>query len=520
MGWEESYTRLRSERELTPDDLGRLAEAAYMLGREDEHLRALERAYQAHLDAGAARAAARCAFWSGLTLLLRGEAARANGWFGRAERLLERERDDCVERGYLLVPALLAQVGRDDEAACATAAQAAAIGERFGDRDLVALVVQEQGHALVRLGRVEQGLRLIDETMVAVVAGELSPIVTGLIYCNTIAFCQGALELGRAREWTDALAEWCERQPDMVAHTGVCLVHRAEILELAGDWDVALEEARRAGERFDPASADAGHAAYRQAEVHRVRGDLAAAERAYREASRCGFEPQPGIALLRLAQGREDAAAGGIRRALSEATDPLRRLRLLPACVQIMLAAGDGAAARAASDELEQLAARHDSGMARALAAHAAGAVALAEGDAGAALTALRRACRTWQELGVPYEAARARVLVALACRRLGDEDAAALELEAAGDTFARLGAADDTAPVRTDAPHGLTPRQLEVLRLVAAGQTNREIAAALVISEHTVARHVQNILATLRLRSRTAAGAFAFEHDLLRGQK
>ena len=525
--WEDAYWSFSSadaRSGLGGDDLDRLAEAAYMLGRDDDYLRALERAYHAHVEAGAVRRAVRSAFWAGLKLLLRGEAARANGWFGRAERLLDRDGVDCVERGYLLIPAMLACVGRDDEAVCATAAEAAAIGERFGERDLVALVVEEQGHALVRLGRVEQGLRLIDETMVAVVAGELSPIVTGLVYCNTIAFCQDALELRRAREWTEALAGWCDRQPEMVAHTGVCLVHRAEILELAGDWEVALQEARRAGDRFGEVSVAAGHAVYRQGEVHRVRGELGAAEEAYRRASRCGFEPQPGLALLRLAQGRGEAAASAIRRALSETADPLRRLRLLPAGVEILLAAGAGEEARAASGELERLAERHDSAMGRALAAHAAGAVALAQGAAGAALQALRRACRAWHELDVPYEAARARVLVALACRSVGDEDSAQLELEAARDAFAGLGAGHDADRVdgllRGAALHGLTPRQLEVLRLVAIGRSNREIAAELVISEHTVARHVQNILATLRLRSRTAASAFAFEHDLLRGRK
>ena len=434
MGWEESYTRLRSEREPTPDDLGRLAEAAYMLGREDERLQALERAYQAHLDAGAARPAARCAFWSGLTLLLRGEAARANGWFGRAERLLERERDDCVEQGYLLVPALLAQVGRDDEAACATAAQAATIGERFGDRDLVALVVQEQGHALVRLGRVEQGLRLIDETMVAVVAGELSPIVTGLIYCNTIAFCQGALELGRARSgptrwpsgasasptwsptpasaWSTAPRSWNSRA------TGTSPSKRPG----------APTSLRLRFHQRRPRGLSSGRGPPRARGSRRRRAGVPRGE-PLRVRAAARHRPPATRARARGRRGRGDPA-GALR-----GHGSVRRLRLLPACVQIMLAAGDGEAARAASEELERLAARYDSGMARALAAHAAGAVALAEGDAGAALTALRRACREWQELGVPYEAARARVLVALACKRLGDEDAAALELEAAGDT-------------------------------------------------------------------------------------
>ena len=348
--------------------------------------------------------------------------------------------------------------------------------------------------------------------------------MTGLIYCNTIAFCQGAFELRRAREWTDALDQWCQRQPEMVAHTGVCLVHRAEILELAGDWDVALREARRAGERFRQRPGDAfaaGQAAYREGELHRLRGELVPAEEAYRDASRCGWEPQPGLALLRLAQGRDDAAAAAIRRALSETSDPLQRLRLLPACVEILLAVGAGEDARTASAEIEQIAGGDEQGVAGALAAHAAGAVDLAVGDAGAALAALRRACRAWQELGVPYEAARARMLVGLACRqgrRRGLRRARARG-RAGRVRHARRRARTRTAPPRcavAGATHGLSPRQLEVLRLVAMGKSNREIAAELVISEHTVARHVQNILTKLRLRSRTAAGAFAFEHHLV----
>ena len=527
--WADSYgslARAAEDVDLAAEDLELLAVSAYMLGRDQEYLRALERAHDSHLKAGALPRAARCALWAGLNLLLRGERARANGWFGRAQRLVEREGGEGVERGYLLIPVLLQHVvAGDDEAAFATAAAAAAIGERFGDDDLVALVVQEQGHALVRQGHAQHGLRLIDETMLAVTTGKLSPIVTGLIYCNTIAFCQGAYELRRAREWTEALSEWCEGQPDMVAHTGVCLVHRAEIMELAGEWRAALEEARRAGERLGwgvPGGPAGGQAFYRRGEIRRLQGKLAAAEEAYQSAGSCGWDPQPGLALLRLAQGRREAAAVAIRRALAETSMPLNRLRLLPASVEILLAVGAGGEARTACSELEQIAERRQGGMPEAMAAQARGAVELAEGDAPSALVALRRACQVWQELGVPYEAARARLLVGLACRELGDEDTAALELEAARVTFERLGAAPDLNRVEglirgpAADTHGLTPRELEVLRLVATGRSNRQIAAQLVISEHTAARHVQNILAKLRLRSRTAASAFAFEHDLV----
>ena len=383
-----------------------------------------------------------------------------------------------------------------------------------------------QGHALVRQGRTEEGFRLVDETMVAVTTGELSPIVAGIVYCNTIAFCQDAHDVRRAREWTNALTEWCDRQPDMVAHTGVCLVHRAEVMQLQGAWRAALEEVQQAGERLGQGVLNqriAGSARYRQGEIRRLQGEFAAAEEAYRAASRLGFEPQPGLALLRLAQGNGAAAAVAIGRVADETEEPLKRAGLLPACVEIMLAVGDLEEARRASGELDAISETHASDLLRALAAQAGGAVALAEGDARAALGSLRRALSTWQDIEAPYEAARTRVLLGMACRRLGDDDAAALELEAARTVFEELGAGPDLTRVDsllTSTPsksaHGLSPRELEVLRHVAGGKTNKEIATELVLSERTVERHVSNIFAKLGVSTRAAATAFAYEHQLL----
>lgn len=527
--WQVAYDSLsRADRRATlePADVELLARAAYMLGRDDDYLSGLERAHRAYRDAGEAPPAVRCAFWIGHNLLFRGEAARAGGWFGRGRRLLDSTGDDCVERGYMMIPLWLKQLADGDAgAASETAGEAAAIGERFGDADLTWLARDEQGRALLSQGRVEEGLRLVDEVLVAAVAGELSPIVTGIVYCNTIAFCQNAYELRRAREWTEALTQWCERQPEMVAHNGLCLVHRAEIMQLQGAWGDALEEARRAAERFTKGVLNqlaCGKAHYREGEVHRLRGEFDAAEAAFRDASRCGCEPQPGLALMRLAQGRSDAAAAAIRRAVGEATRPLARAALLPAYIEIMLEAGERGRARAACGELDAIAEAQGSDALHAMAAHARGAVAVGDGDPERALVDLRRAAVLWQQLGAPYEAARARVLVGAACRALGDLDATVLELDSAGAVFSELGAAPDLsalASLRAEGrgdTGGLSGRELEVLRLVAAGSSNREIAETLVISEHTVARHLQNIFAKLGVSSRTAASAFAFEHHLL----
>jgi ATP/maltotriose-dependent transcriptional regulator MalT len=526
--WQDAYdalARADGAEPLGPEDLELLATAAYMLGRDDESMSLLERAHHAYAAAGKPLRAVRCAFWVGMNLMLRGEMSPGAGWLGRAQRLLEREEEDCVERGYMLMPVMFRhEAAGNYAAAAALAAQAADYGQRFAEADLFALAVHAEGWMLIRDGRPEEGLALLDEAMVAVTAGELSPIVAGIVYCGVILHCQEMYELRRAREWTAALTRWCAQQRDLVAFTGRCLVHRAEIMQLHGAWDDALAEARKAGLRLievmnRPA---AGLAFYRQGELHRLQGEFAAAEGAYREASRFGWEPQPGLALLRLAQGRHDAAAASIRRVTSETTDPLRRAGLLTAQVEIALAVGELDEAREACGELEAIAGTFESGMLGAMAAHARGAVELADGDAQDALPPLRRACLAWQELEAPYEAARVRALLGLACRAVGDDDTAALELDAARAVFDELGAAPDLARLDSLAgevgghEHGLTGRELQVLRLVAAGRSNREIASELVISEHTVARHVQNIFTKLRVSSRTAATAFAFEHDLV----
>lgn len=529
LAWGDAYTSLSladQSSSMVGEDLELLATAAYLLGHVDECRQALQRAHVAHIAAGDSQRAARCVFWVAFTLLLEGDLAPAGGWLARANRLLDHEQQECAEHGFLLLPdAVQASAAGDYARAEAVAARAAEIGARVGDADLLTLALHFQGRAQVKQGRVREGLAFLDEAMVAVVNGEVWPPVAGNIYCSTIDTCQEISDLRRAHEWTTALAAWWAKQPDMVTFTGQCLVHRAEIMHLHGAWPEAVEEAKRACEQLTHAADKyaTGAALYRQAEVCRARGDFAAAGNAYREASQWGHDPQPGLALLRLAEGKPEAAEAAIRRVVAERADRLGRVKLLPAYVEILLAVGDVAAARVAGDEVTEIADDYGTPALRAAAGHALGAVLLAEGDARAALGALRGSWQTWRELDAPYEAARARVLIALGCRALGDEDSAALELDAARRVFGELGAAPDLTRAenlsrsQTDtATHGLTARELQVLRLLATGKTNHAIAADLVLAAKTVDRHVTNIFAKLGVPSRAAATAYAYEHRLL----
>jgi ATP/maltotriose-dependent transcriptional regulator MalT len=521
--WLEAYVafaRADVTEALSAADLELRATAARMLARDDEVVGLLERAHHAYLERGDAQRAAYCAGWIGMTLAYTGAVGPAGGWLARAHRLLEDVPGETAVHGYAVLPEVFRQGDAGEfEAAAAAAARAAEVGRRHDDPDLMALAIHAQGHMLVLAGRVPEGLALLDEAMVTVTTNELSPFVVGIVYCGVILACQEGFEVARAREWTLELSRWVEQQRDLVAFTGRCLVHRAEILQLGGSWAEALDEARLASARLvqtkNPA---AGLARYREGELLRLRGEFAAAEEAYREASRNGWEPQPGLAQLRLAQGKRDAALAAIRRSRAEVTGPLRRAALLPAQIEISLAAGEVEEARAACLELRELARQYESAMLDAIVAYADGTVALADGDASAALASLRTAQRIWLELDAPYEVARTRELVARACHALDDEEATALELEAARELFERLGAVPDLARLsgRSGPRFGLSAREVEVLRLVASGKSNREIAATLVISEHTVARHLQNIYGKIGVSSRAGATAFAFEHELV----
>jgi len=513
------------EAPLGAEDLERAGRAAYLIGRDDDSLSLCERAFRERLRQGDPEGAALDGFWLVFGLMARGDWARAGGWIGRARAVIDDGRRDCVARGYLLGPdAVQALMGGDPQRAYVSFSEQREIGRRFADHDLLALAGFGQGQALIAMDRIPEGIAVLDEVMVGVTGGETSAMVAGLVYCGVIAACMETFDPRRAKEWTVALEHWCDAQPDLVQFRGHCMVHRAQIMQIEGAWLDALEELRQAAERFTGAGHPAaGDALYEQAEVHRWRGDTDDAEQAYRRAATFGRDPQPGLALLRLAQGQPEAASAGIRRALEETAERVRRPRLLSAAVEIALEGKDVDAARAAADELAQLAAERDVPVLQAMAAHAGGLLGLAEGDAPRALAGARRAWSMWQELDAPYEAARARVVVALACRALGDEDAARMELDTARQVFERLSAGPDLARVealtgatRSRSGYGLTAREVEVLRLVATGRTNRAIAAELFLSEKTVARHLSNIFTKLGVSSRAAATAYAYRHDLV----
>ncbi|HSB54008.1 MAG TPA: LuxR C-terminal-related transcriptional regulator [Gemmatimonadales bacterium] len=522
--WNQAYHALQlagRSHPLSPEDLTLLSHSAHLSGREPERFDLLIRAHQAFLEAGQREAASRCAIWLAFLLEFQGQSAQSNGWLARAKRLLEEHGQECVELGYLELPmAIRAFFGGDATAAYSHFSHAAETANRFGDVELAVLARHGQGRALIRLNRVAEGVALLDEVMVAVTTDEVSPVIAGELYCSVLEACHEMYDLRRAQEWTLALARWCDSQPELVAFRGSCHARRSEILLLHGEWLEAESAAREAcANQPDRAAALAW---YQLGEVYRQQGEMAEAERAYHEAGTRGLQPEPGLALLRLAQGRVGQAGQSIRRALTAAHGPRARSALLSAAVEIALAEPDLSAAEQWAAELGGIAEESGARYLEAAAAQARGMVLGAQDRCSEALAELRHARGLWRELGMPYHAARVAVLVAQGCQKEGDTDAAAIELQSARRAFADLGAHHDltrlaaqVAPA-TAAGGGLTARELEVLTMLAGGHTNRAISERLGISEKTVARHVSNIFSKLNLSSRSAATAYAYQHRLI----
>ena len=528
--WTETYKQLRKadqELALEPQDLETFALAAYLTGKDAEGFKILERAHQGYLNREKTVQAIRCAFWLGLMLMNAGEKARSSGWMARVERLLnEKKVPDCAEKGLILIPEALGALSAGDDArAQKLFGRAVAIGEKFTDTDLIALGRLGHGQAMIQQGEVAKGIKLLDETMITVETEEVFPVVHGIVYCAVIETCRKVWDLRRAQEWTSALTRWCAAQPDIVPFRGQCLVRRAEILQFHGEWSKALEESMEACALLTrpPGEPAAGEAYYLKAGLHRLLGDFEVAEECYREAAKWGRKPQPGLALLRLAQGQKDAAETSIRNTLQETKDTKYRAELLPAVVSIMLAVKKTAEAVEATKELCDIANLFDAPYLYAISSYCQGAVFLAAGSVQPALEHLQKALKFWNILHLPYETACTSELKGLVYREMKDKDNSELELAAAKWIFEQLRAMPDLERVNrllnkepVYQTHGLTLRELQVLRRVASGKTNKFVAGELFISERTVDRHVSNIFNKLGVSSRVEATTFAFKNKIL----
>jgi DNA-binding CsgD family transcriptional regulator len=509
----EALRAAEAEQPLSTEDLKLLGLSLYMTGDDSASVALLERTHASAVAQERWADAAETAFWHAFLLLNSGEPARGGAWLARCRELVDEHAIEGTVRSFpdVIEARALVHSGRPQDG-MVLATNAARVGKLGGDPNLEVLARLVVGWALLGLGRQAEALGAYDEVMLIVSRSELYPTVAGLAYCAVISACMSVLDVPRAQEWTGALSDWCDSQSGLVAYRGQCLVHRSQLKAMRGDWSGALDEARAACDRLEGAAI--GDAWYQLGEIHRLRGEYAEAEAAYRRANTHGREPEPGLALMRVAQGRTDSAVTTFRRLYAE-SGRLDRADVLAGYVVAMVAAGDLDAAQRAADELgadEDVPLLH-----RARAAEATGRVLLAAGDATGALARLRPAWELWHGLDMPYDGARVRVLIGDACRLLGDHRAGMLEHEAAREVFTHLGAAPDLQQLDgASAAGGLTAREVQVLRLVAAGRSNREVATALVLSEKTVARHLSNIYAKLGLGSRAAATAYAYDHQLV----
>jgi DNA-binding CsgD family transcriptional regulator/tetratricopeptide (TPR) repeat protein len=507
---------------LDVDDLDRFATAAYLIGRAEEGFALWVRAHQMCVADQSIHRAAYFGMRVAQGLGFTGDLGRCRGWIDRTARILEDAGIDCVEQGYLAYGSAMVRLFETGDVAGARVGfvQAGKIGAQFAHRELVTLARIGEGRMLIYLGESADGMALLDEAMAAIEAGDLSPISTGDAYCTVIDACAELFDVVRCRAWTDSFGRWCDTQQELVLYRGHCFLHRAEILELQGRWSDALVESRNACERLAaPVIPGAlSGASIIEGDLLRLMGEFESAAAAYQRASELGRDPQPGLALLRLAQGRIDVAHAMMRRVLDETEDSMTRARLLGPSVEISLATGDIVAARSAAEELVGIATEVGTPLLRAHAARAKGEVLLAGDDTKAALIELRKAFNSYHALAVRYDAACTRLLIADACEALGDHDAADMESGLARAALAALGATTPNTPVtQADSQRGgITQRELEVLVLLARGKTNRAIAHDLFISEKTVASHVSHIFTKLGVASRSAATAYAYDHGLV----
>lgn len=501
-------------------DLERWGLAAFLTGELAEAAAVRERAHHAYLAEGDPDGASRVAFWLGLTASFRGDQGQARGWWGVMRSVQGDRFEASVWRGYELLTETMFHLhaGHADEA-LALSGHLARLAAEHDDVDLRVFSGLARGQALLANGDFAAGLAELDATMVRATATTVTPQAVGIVYCAIVANCKACLDVARSVEWTRVLDEWCAAQPGLVPFQGACIVHRSEVHQLRGDWARAIAEVDQLIANPGPNQNTIGEAHYVRAELHRLRGEYDAAEAGYRDALAHGKDPQPGLALMRLAQGRTDSALLALRRALEEPGAPQLRTRLWPALLEVALAAGDLACASEASARLDEASASApDAAFLRAAAAAARGRLALHRSAPQEALGALRTALEDFRATGSPWDGARCRVVVADACEALGDHETARLERDAARATFVALGAQpelDRLDNVTRTERHGLTGREAEVLRLVAAGATNRGIADQLVLSEKTVARHLANIFAKLDVSNRAAATAWAHQHGL-----
>lgn len=518
----EEYGAADLDAPLSIEDLECWAEAAQVIGRTDEAIDVLSRCFELRAQAGDIHEATRTAYWlwSG-HVFARGEFAIAAGWVERARGVAATQPSG--EYGWLAIPGAYKCIAAGDyEAAEGLLHRATELGVGRGDTDLVTIATTMRGRTTLKLGSLEDGLALLDEAMVRILARTTSPRTTSVMYCAAIGSCYEVHELARAAEWSVALDKWLGELPQLSgAYFGNCRIYRALLMRLRGDWSRATAELEQACRDLAiDGPMIAGHAWYELGELRRLRGDPGV-EDAYQQAMAFGWGAQPGLALYRLGQGDVQTADTGLRRVLAERDQAGDRFALLRAAVEIDLAAGRVDSAVAAAREMEGIADIYPTAAARSTVAAVRGAVALAEDRPSEALVHLREAVNGWRELGMPYETATAGVRIADACRALGDHDGVRMELQAALATFNRLGArpdADRAAKLVSDGADGgagLSPRETDVLRLIVDGRTNAEIAAELFLSERTVHRHVSNILTKLGVRSRTAAAIAAVQHKL-----